>query len=90
MISSKAEMNLQLNVFLVFHKNHTSLSVDYSGITVPNIIALKKQPDMDSAKETNTEAPKIELKDVANTHEAMIQYLCGIRRCYGVPLSYFA
>ena len=43
---------------------------------------------MESYKETEPEAPTIELKDVSKTYEAMIQYLHGIHRCDGVPLSY--
>ena len=71
-ISFKAEMNLHLTVFFVCHKNRISLSVDYSDITVPNIFALKKQRELGSAKETNTEALTINLKDISKTYETMI------------------
>ena len=49
-IRLKAEMNLQLTVFFIFHKKHTILSVDYSDITVPKLCALHKHQDMESDK----------------------------------------
>ena len=42
-ISFKAEINFHLTVFLVIHKHRTSRSVEYSDITVPSILSLKKQ-----------------------------------------------
>ena len=64
--------------------------MDSSDIVVPNICAPKKQRELELAKETNTEAPIIDLKDVSKPYEAMIQYLREIRRCDGVTLSYVA
>ena len=90
MISFKAEINLYLNIFFVFHNNHTIQSVDYSDITVPKNCALKKQREMDSDEETKPEAPTINLKDFSKTNKAIIQYLCGMRGCDGVPLKYVA
>ena len=90
MTSFKGEMNLQPTVFLVHHKNRTSRLVDYGDISVPNICELKNQKDMDSAKENNPEAPKIDMNDVYKTYGAMIQYLRGICVSDGVPLRYVA
>ena len=90
MISFKAEMNFHLDIFFVRHKNRTSISVDYSDITVTNIRALKKQRYMELAKEAKHEATAIDLEDVSKTYEAMIQYLRGIRRCDWVPLRYIS
>ena len=64
--------------------------MEYVTITAPNFFALKTQQEFESANETNPEAPKIDLKDVSKTYEAMIQYMCGIRGCDGVPLRYVA
>ena len=86
MISFKSEMNLHLTVLFVCHKNHTSRSVEHNNVTVPNICALKKQQEMESDKKTSYEDPKIDLKDVSKTYEAIIQYLCGIHVCDGFPL----
>ena len=61
MISFKANMNIHLTVILVYHKNHTSIAVEYGEITIPNIFALKKQRDMDSTKETKPKYPTIDL-----------------------------
>ena len=88
MISFKAEMNFHLDIFFVRHKNRTSISVDYSDITVTNIRALKKQRYMELDKEAKHEATAIDLEDVSKTHEAMIQYLCGVCGFNVVPLSY--
>ena len=52
--------------------------------------SLKKQRDLESAKEKNPEAPKMDLKDVSKTYESMIQYICGISGCAEVPLRYVA
>ena len=49
-ISFKSEMNLRLTVLFFHNKNHTSWSVDYSDITIPNIFALKKQQELELAK----------------------------------------
>ena len=89
-INFKVEMKLHLTVFLVCHKHRTSRSVDYSDITVQNMSYLKKQRDLESAKETNPETPTIDLRDVSRTYESMIQYLHGIRGCDGAPQSYVA
>ena len=51
MISFKADINIHLTVFFVRHKNHTSWSMDYSDISVPNICAMRKQQEMESDKE---------------------------------------
>ena len=83
-------MDLHLTVLFAHHNHHTSQSVDYGDVTVPKICALKKQLELDSSKETNPEAPTINLKDISKTYEAMIQYLCGISGCDGVSLSYVA
>ena len=74
-IISKAEMNIRLTFFFFHHKNSTSWLVEYVDITVPNIYALKKQQDMELAKETKLEALTINLKDVSETYEAIIQYM---------------
>ena len=51
---------------------------------------MKKKRELESAKETKPEDPTIDLKDVYKTYGSMIQYLCGICGCDGVPLSYIA
>ena len=66
-------MNLCLNFLFVRHKHHTSRSVEYGDITIPHIFTLKKQQELDSAKETNPEATTIDLKDISKTYEEMIQ-----------------
>ena len=42
--------------------------MDYSEITLPDIFALKKQQELELAKETNPEDPTIDLEDVSNTY----------------------
>ena len=85
MISFKADINIHLTVFFARHKYYTSWSMDYSDISVPNICAMRKQQEMESDKEKNPKYPTIDLKDISKTFEAMIQYLCGIHVCDGVP-----
>ena len=45
---------------------------------------------MELAKETKPEAPTINLKGFSKSYEVMIQYMCGMRGWYGVPLIYVA
>ena len=90
MISFKAEMNLHLTVFFIRHKHRTSGSVYYGDIYIPNICALKKQLELELAKERKPEASKIDLIDFSKIYEEFIQYLHGIRGYDGVPLIYVA
>ena len=67
MVYFKAELNLQLSVLFIHHKIRTNRTVDYGGIAVPAIRALKKKYEIEAIKEPQTEAPTIDLKDVLNT-----------------------
>ena len=61
MISYKAEMNLQAAVLFIHHKHRTRRTVDYANITVHKIRALKKQCEMEAAKESKQKTPTIGL-----------------------------
>ena len=73
MVSFKADLNIQLAMFFIYHKIRTIRTVDYGYITVPAIQTMKKQREIEAIKEPKTEAPAIDLKDSSKTYKYMIQ-----------------
>ena len=63
-VGFKAELNIELAMFFIHNKTHTSRTVNYGDITVPTICALKKQREIEALKEPKIEVPKIDLKDI--------------------------